>query len=99
MGTPNGLTVFTALRPTAVVTKPATITHGVSASFSGSASTDPFPAGYILTYIWIWGDGTANSSGVSPSHTYAAAGTRTIQLIVIDVYGVYGVVTVPVTVL
>jgi hypothetical protein len=98
VGTPSGLATFTALRPTAAVTLPGTITAGVPASFSGGTSTDPFPAGYILTYIWVWGDGTANGSGVSPSHTYTTAGPKTIQLIVIDVYGVYGLVNVPVTV-
>ena len=98
VGTPKGLTVFTALHPTAKITKPATITHGTVASFSGSTSTDPFPGGSISTYTWVWGDGTANSTGVAPTHTYATAGTRSITLTVRDNYGVSGSVSVTVTV-
>jgi PKD repeat protein len=37
--------------------------------------------GMNLTYTWIWGDGTS-STGQYPSHTYSAAGTYNICLIV-----------------
>lgn len=94
VGTPKGTVPFKAMTPTAVVTKPSTVTHGVSASFSGASSTDPFPGGSISTYTWTWGDGTANSTGVSPTHTYAAAGSFPLKLTVTDNYGRTGTVTV-----
>lgn len=43
--------------------------------------------GTNLTYDWSWGDGTANSSGQFPSHTYASAGTYNICLTVSDGLG------------
>jgi PKD repeat protein len=50
-------------------------------SLNGSASVDP--DGDSLTYTWIFGDGTSGT-GVSPQHTYAAAGTYLVTLIVND---------------
>jgi len=40
--------------------------------------------GSIATYDWNWGDGTPNSSGPYPAHTYAAAGNYIICLTVSD---------------
>lgn len=40
--------------------------------------------GNIVSYDWSWGDGTPNSSGPYPSHTYAAAGVYNICVIVSD---------------
>ena len=43
------------------------------------------PEGHTIKgYSWNWGDGTAISTGASPSHTYAAPGTYTITLTVTD---------------
>jgi large repetitive protein len=43
------------------------------------------PEGHtIKSYSWNWGDGTALSTGASPSHTYALPGTYTITLTVTD---------------
>jgi PKD repeat protein len=70
--------------PTAVFSVPlarATISVG----FNGSGSSDP--DGSIATYTWIWGDGTANSTGVAPSHTFATASTFSVTLTVRDVDG------------
>jgi hypothetical protein len=89
VGTPAGPTVFKAMSPTAAFTFPGTITHGVSAQFDGSASTDPFPGGVITTYTWHWGDGTADTVSATPiaNHTFATAGASTgVTLKVTDSY-------------
>jgi PKD repeat protein len=61
-------------------------------------STDPFPNGAIATYAWNWGDGSPASTTASPSHTYAAAGPRTITLRVSDSYGQLKSIAVNITV-
>ena len=99
VGTPVGLAAFTPMSPTAKLTLPGTVTHGVSASFSGSTSTDPFPGGKIKTYSFAWGDGTTTTgTSATASHTYATAGTKSLTLTVTDTYGRTGSVTTPVTV-
>ena len=50
-------------------------------SFDASASTDS--DGTIISYSWDFGDGT-QATGVTATHTYAAAGNYTAQLIVTD---------------
>ena len=52
-------------------------------TFDGSGSS---AAGNIVSYNWDFGDG-ATGTGVSPSHTYAAAGTYTVSLTVTDDVG------------
>ena len=54
------------------------------ASFGASATaTDPGTAD-VLTYTWAWDDGSPNSTGATPSHTYANNGTYTVTLTVAD---------------
>jgi len=64
--------------PTAAFSSSAT---GLAASFDSSASTDS--DGTIVQRGWDFGDGTTGS-GISPNHTYAAAGTYTVTLTVTD---------------
>ncbi|MCW2498224.1 PKD domain-containing protein [Jatrophihabitans sp.] len=92
VGTPIGLTTFAALAPKAVITVPSGLTHGVAATFSGTASTDPYPDGSISSYTWNFGDG-GKATGASPSHTFAASGTYTVKLVVIDNFNVTKTVT------
>ena len=54
---------------------------GLSCSFDASGSTDP--ENDPLTYSWAFGD-AQTGTGVSPTHTYATAGARTITLTVSD---------------
>jgi PKD repeat protein len=56
-------------------------TAGVAVSFDGSGSTDP--DGSIVAYDWDFGDGNTGT-GVTPNHTYAAAGTYNVTLTVTD---------------
>jgi PKD repeat protein len=69
---------------------------GSAVAFSGAGSSEA--GGSIVSYSWSFGDGTAASSGVTPSHTYGQAGTYTVSLTVTDAAGTTGSATAPVTV-
>jgi PKD repeat protein len=56
-------------------------TINVAVLFDGSGSTDP--DGSVVGYEWDFGDGSTGN-GASPSNTYTAAGTYTVQLTVTD---------------
>jgi PKD repeat protein len=68
---------------------------GLTLTASGSGSTDS--DGSIASYAWTFGDGGA-ATGVSPSHTYAAAGSYTVALTVTDNTGATNTATASVTV-
>jgi DNA-binding beta-propeller fold protein YncE len=70
--------------PTAAYTVPSNVTPGTPATFSGAASTDP--DGSIVSWNWAFGDG-GTATGVSATHTYAAAGTYEAKLSVVDEEG------------
>ena len=67
--------------PVANAGGPYSGTAGVALTLNGSLSDDS--DGTIASYAWDFDDGDTGS-GVSPSHTYAAAGTYTVSLIVTD---------------
>ena len=73
------------------MTPPGSPEAGVVATFSASASSDPYPGGSISSYSWSWGDGTPGGSGVEPTHTYAVPGDYTVTLSVTDNYGLTSV--------
>jgi PKD repeat protein len=54
---------------------------GSPVALNGAGSADP--DGDALTYAWSFGDGNTGS-GVAPIHVYAASGTYTVSLQVID---------------
>ncbi len=60
---------------------PYTGTAGAPVQFDGSGSFDP--DGSVSSYAWNFGDGNTGT-GVTPSHTYAAAGNYTVSLVVND---------------
>ncbi|MEA3136448.1 MAG: large repetitive protein, partial [Thermoplasmata archaeon] len=75
---------------------------GVICSFDASPSFDPDNAGSlpgrgIVSYAWTFGD-TSSGSGKQPGHTYAANGTFSVKLTVVDDEGKSGSLTQPVTV-
>lgn len=78
--------------PTASLT--ATV-DGMTVSVDGSASTDS--DGSIATYAWDFGDGET-ATGATASHTYAAGGDYTIELLVTDDRGATGADTESVTI-
>jgi PKD repeat protein len=87
-GTPN-------TPPTAAISaNPVNGTAPLAVSFSGAGSNDP--DGSIAGYAWTFGDG-GTGSGVSTSHTYAAAGTFTAKLTVTDNRGATGSATMTIT--
>jgi PKD repeat protein len=73
--------VATNTPPIADPNGPYTGTVGSPVYFNGYGSLDP--DGDSLTYYWDFGDGSTGT-GVSPTHTYAAAGTYTVSLTVTD---------------
>jgi PKD repeat protein len=68
----------------------------LTVDLDASASSDS--DGALIDYAWDFGDG-ALVSGVTASHTYAAAGSYTVQLTVTDDAGGVGTATATVTVL
>jgi PKD repeat protein len=58
---------------------------GSAVQFDGSASSDP-DGNTPLTYAWTFGDG-ASGTGATPAHSYAAAGTYSVSLVVTDSRG------------
>ena len=70
------------------------ITSCLNVDFKGFAYTNTNP---ISTWQWFFGDaGTANTQNTS--HSYAAAGTYTVKLIVTDINGCRDSISKPVTV-
>jgi subtilase family serine protease len=99
-GTPNGLTAFQKVGPTATISGPSTIATRTSGTWTATPK-DPFPGGSVVRYTWNWGDGssdTVTTTG-SASHTYTSGGvTRKVTLTLTDNYGVTGAKTYSVTV-
>ena len=89
----HSVTVVANGDPTAVFD--ASPSH-LAVAFDGSDSSDP--EGAILTYAWDFGDGTPGATTPTPGHTYAAAGTYTVTLVVRDPEGSGGTVSHDVTV-
>ncbi|WP_051683829.1 PKD domain-containing protein [Blastococcus sp. URHD0036] len=54
----------------------------LAVAVDGTASNDT--DGTVAGYSWNWGDGSANGTGKTAAHTYAAAGTYAVALTVTD---------------
>jgi PKD repeat protein len=76
-------TLTPVVAPTAAFTSS---NSGFAASFDGSTSAVNTTGPTLTSYAWTFGDG-GTGTGVTPSHTYAAAGTYTVGLIVTDSNG------------
>ncbi|HEY3407049.1 MAG TPA: PKD domain-containing protein, partial [Propionicimonas sp.] len=85
------VTTVTNASPTAVFS--STVSN-LTVSFDASGSSDS--DGTVASYSWDFGDGQ-NGTGVSPNHTYAAAGTFDVVLTVTDNDGATDSVTHSVT--
>ena len=59
-----------------------------SVQFNGSGSYDPKSKTAVLTFSWSFGDGSANGTGATPTHTYSAPGTYNGALTVTNSTGV-----------
>jgi PKD repeat protein len=82
--------------PTAALTiSPTQLQAGGPVSFDASASSDAGAS--ITSYAWDFGDG-ATAQSLSPSHTYATAGTYLVRLTVTDSLGRVDTATGTVTV-
>jgi PKD repeat protein len=81
--------------PVPVIETP--VCTGLSCDFSSINSFDP-NAGDTFTRSWDFGDTIGTSSSVSPTYTFAAAGTYTVTLTVTDVWLSEASTTIEVTV-
>ena len=70
-----------AQAPVAAITAPLTAPIANTVTFDGSGSTDV--DGTIVQYDWDFGDGTV-AAGAIATHSFAAAGTYTVTLLVTD---------------
>ncbi len=59
-----------------------TQSQGLTLTVDGTDSTDP--DGTIETFEWDWGDDSEPGTGAVASHSYAAAGTYSVTLTIID---------------
>jgi hypothetical protein len=74
--------------PQSAITSPvgdATVTLGMSVSFTGTASD---PDGDATTVVWDFGDGVTSTQLTPDAHLYATAGTYTVTFTVKDSKGV-----------
>jgi PKD repeat protein len=58
-----------------------TVDEDVPVAFDASGTTDE---GTVASYEWAFGDGSANATGATVSHTYAQPGTYVVVLTVTD---------------
>lgn len=76
--------VVGAVGPVAVCNwSPNPALQGVPVTFNGSGSTTP-PGSTISLYVWTWGDGSADGTGVTAQHTYNVQATFQPKLKVLD---------------
>jgi PKD repeat protein len=81
--------------PNPVINPPSCV--ALVCNISGVGSADP-NTGDTFTYLWNFGDGTPTSTSSAMSHTFPAAGTYTLTLIVTDGWGRANSITRAVTV-
>jgi len=88
---------FENKKPVAVAGSDQTIFVGHTLYFDGNESRDP--DGYIIDYIWNFGDYSPNGNKAHESHVYMKAGIYTVTLMVSDNKGAFSSDKLVVTVL
>lgn len=78
LGAPRGLGLFHDTSPGAAIISPSSIRHAKAARFH--ANLKPIKAAKIVAVLWSWGDGSKESTGATPAHTFTKAGTYTIAM-------------------
>jgi large repetitive protein len=73
--------------PTPVINPPSCAKLVCNISGVGSSDPNTPTNGDTITYLWEFGDGTANSTASAMTHTFPAAGTYTVRLTVTDGWG------------
>ncbi len=100
MTTPNGC-VASANTTVTVNPKPIADFEAINGC-EGSAiqfnNLSTISSGTITGYVWDFGDGTALSSAVNPSHIFTSAGTYNVMLVAISDMGCTDTITQQVTV-
>ncbi len=98
--TTRTVVVAASVPPTASITVSPTGNRpaGTVLNFDGSGSAAVAVGASIVDYTWIWGDGSANSSGAQVTHAFGAAGTYVVRLTVRDSLGRTATATLSVTV-
>ncbi|WP_303646813.1 GLUG motif-containing protein [Haloarchaeobius salinus] len=81
--------------PTADAGSDRTVDEGTTVTFDASNSSDDDA---IAAFEWAFGDGSANATGATPTHTYDDAGDYTVTLAVTDASGNTATETVTVAV-
>lgn len=91
-----GYVIVDRTAPQLSFSAPDSVKVGDLVSVTGSVSDAGSGAGPSIG--WNWGDNTAGSSGISPTHTYTQPGTYTITMSSADVAGNPGSATRTITV-
>ncbi|MEA2299054.1 MAG: hypothetical protein QOF77_1990 [Solirubrobacteraceae bacterium] len=86
----HGVTVGDELPTAAYAPTTYAPAAGQSVSFDAGASLDP--DGTMVSFRWVWGDGTPDASGVTATHVFATAGVRSVGLYATDSDGRTGAV-------
>nr|WP_303648719.1 PKD domain-containing protein [Haloarchaeobius litoreus] len=81
--------------PTADAGSDRAVDEGTTVTFDASNSSDDDA---IASFEWAFGDGSANATGATPTHTYDDAGDYTVTLAVTDASGNTATETVTVAV-
>ena len=83
--------------PSAVATAtPTTGAAPLTVVFDGTGSTDPEEE--VLTYTWVFNDGSQPATGASPTHVFTSVGTYNATLTVTDQQGLVSTSSVSITV-
>jgi PKD repeat protein len=80
----HGITVGDELPSVAYTPSTYTPPAGQTVTFRATASD---PDGTISGYLWKWGDGTADGSGATATHVFAAEGPHSVGLYATDSAG------------